>query len=120
MAVWTYGLLGVEGVEADAIVQDFYRNTVGPWWPPGREHVENGYADLSFPFTPIAVPTFNMSVHWDLEAFLNYVRSWSSTGALMAQTGKDPLPQLEQQLQPVWGSARQVSWPLGMRVGTAS
>lgn len=117
VAVWTYGLLSVEGAEVDAVVQDFYRNVVGPWWPPGREHVENGYADLSFPFTPIEAPLFDMEVQWDLPGFLNYVRSWSATGALIAKTGQDPLPQLERQLEPLWGSARKVSWPLGLRAG---
>jgi len=118
VAVWTYGLLSVAGAEVDAVVQDFYRNVAGPWWPPGREHVENGYSDLSFPFAPMPVPSFHMSVHWDLPAFLNYVRSWSATGALTEKTGADPVPRLEKDLQELWGSAREVSWPLGLRAGT--
>jgi SAM-dependent methyltransferase len=34
-AAWTYTLLRGEA-ELNAIVEDFYRNTIGPWWPPER------------------------------------------------------------------------------------
>jgi SAM-dependent methyltransferase len=118
IAVWTYGLLQVDGPHADAIVQRFYREVVGPWWPPGREHVENGYASLSFPFKAGSAPAFDMSVTWDLAAFVRYVRSWSSTSAMIEKTGQDPVPALESQLAPLWGPARRVTWPLGIRVGT--
>lgn len=117
VAVWTYGLLAIDDPDADAVVQDFYRQVVGPWWPAGRKHVENGYANLSFPFEPIAAPGFEMTVCWDLPDFLGYVRSWSATGGMVAGTGHDPVPALEQRLQAVWREARTVSWPLRMRAG---
>jgi SAM-dependent methyltransferase len=120
IAVWTYGILSVEGTAPDERVQHFYRDVVGPYWPPGREHVENGYADLPFPFVELPAKRIDMTVSWDLDAFLGYVRSWSSTGRMQKQTGTDPTAQLEADLLPIWGGRqrqRAVTWPLRIRLG---
>jgi len=120
VAVWTYGILQVEGEQVDACVQDFYTNVVGRYWPKGREHVEDGYAQLSFPFAALPVPRFEMECLWTLEAFLGYVRSWSSTGRMAEATGTDPVESLAARLAPLWGPpqrARAVRWPLRLRVG---
>jgi hypothetical protein len=50
VAVWAYGINQVKGQAADDIVRDFYSNLVGPYWPPERQIVEEGYRTLSFPF----------------------------------------------------------------------
>jgi SAM-dependent methyltransferase len=34
MAAWSYGALHVEGAGIDALVQEFYSDIVGPYWPP--------------------------------------------------------------------------------------
>jgi len=120
LAVWTYGVLTVEGDGVDAIVVNFYHNTVGPYWPFERAHVENGYRSLPFPFTEIAAPPFAMEAFWTLPQLLGYIRSWSATGRFAAEHGRDPVVALEQQLPPLWGDLqqrRQVTWPLSLRVG---
>src|SRR2546430_7849227 len=40
VALVTYGILHVEG-EAEAVVDHFYRDVVGPHWPYERRHVED-------------------------------------------------------------------------------
>lgn len=120
LAVWTYGVLTVEGPEVDALVQHFYHDTVGPYWPPERAHVENGYRSLPFPFAEIIAPPFAMAANWTLPQLLGYFRSWSATGRFAAVNGYDPVAVLEQQLKPLWGDVervRQVTWPLALRVG---
>jgi SAM-dependent methyltransferase len=120
LAVWTYGVLTVEGGEVDALVQRFYHDTVGPYWPPERAHVENGYRALPFPFAEIAAPPFAMAAVWTLPQLLGYFRSWSATGRFIAANGDDPVAALEEQLAPQWGESgrgRQVTWPLALRVG---
>lgn len=119
LAVWTYGVLTVEGSAVDAIVQHFYHQTVGPYWPPERMHVETGYRLLPFPFTEITAPSFAMEALWSLPQLLGYFRSWSATGRYIAERGSDPVTALEQQLARHWGDAtlhRQVTWPLSLRV----
>ncbi|MCM2264193.1 MAG: class I SAM-dependent methyltransferase [Desulfuromonadales bacterium] len=120
LAVWTYGVLTVEGTEVDALVQHFYRDTVGPYWPPERAHVENGYRSLPFPFVEIAAPPFAMEADWTLPQLLGYFRSWSATGRFTAANGCDPVISLENQLAPLWREEeqrRRVIWPLSLRVG---
>lgn len=119
LAVWTYGVLSVEGAEVDALVQSFYHDTVGPYWPPERVHVENGYRTLPFPFEEIAAPPFAMEARWLLPQLLGYFRSWSATGRFIAANGHDPVAVLEERLAPLWreGETRRVTWPLAQRVG---
>jgi SAM-dependent methyltransferase len=119
-AVWAYGINRVEGESVDAVVQDFYGNTLGPYWPPSRQLVESGYRTLAFPFAEIAPPAFRMEVRWTLERLLGYFSTWSATNRYIKAMGKDPLPGLAEKLTPLWGDVttpRLVAWPLTLRVG---
>ena len=119
IAVWTYGVLHVEGAEIDALVQEFYHDIVGPYWPPERRHVEQGYRTLAFPFASVSTPSFNMEERWERAHLLGYLRSWSATGRYAEVKGVDPVVELEKRLGPLWAAqeARKVSWPLALRVG---
>jgi SAM-dependent methyltransferase len=121
IAVWTYGALHVEGSGGtDAIVQEFYHDIVGPYWPPERRYVEEGYRGLAFPFTELSPPAFNMEESWDRARLLGYLRTWSATARYVDDKGVDPVAALEERLMPVWPdaqSARKVTWPLALRVG---
>jgi ubiquinone/menaquinone biosynthesis C-methylase UbiE len=120
LAVWTYGVLHVEGDAIDALLQEFYHDTVGPYWPAERRFVEEGYRGLAFPFTEISPPPFNMEVHWDREHLLGYLRTWSATARYVEDKGVDPVSALEDRLASIWidaQNARKVTWPLALRVG---
>lgn len=120
VAVWTYGVLQLDEPRIDGCVQSFYWNLVHPYWPAGREHVEDGYARLPFPFAQAPVPPFAMECHWTLEQFLGYVRTWSAVARMKEATGHDPVAGLWQELTPLWGDAgarHTVRWPLGVRAG---
>ena len=120
LAVWAYGINRVEGETVDAIVQDFYGNLLGPYWPPSRQLVESGYRTLPFPFAEITPPVFRMEVHWTLERLLGYFSTWSATTRYVKATGENPLPALAEKLAPAWGDVntpRRVAWPLTLRIG---
>ncbi|NTV94708.1 MAG: class I SAM-dependent methyltransferase [Thiobacillus sp.] len=120
LAVWSYGVQTVEGEAVDALVQHFYREVVGPYWPPERVLVEQGYRTLDFPFAELAPPAFEMTAHWPLPRLLGYFRSWSATGRYVQAHGDDPVAGLAEALAPLWSepeSVRQVTWPLALRVG---
>jgi len=119
IAVWTYGLLHVEGDTVDALVQEFYHDIVGPYWPPERRHVEQGYRTLAFPFASASTPSFNMEERWERAHLLGYLRSWSATGRYAEVKGVDPVVELERRLGPLWAAqeVRKVTWPLALRVG---
>ncbi len=120
LAVWSYGILHVEGNAIDDRVQRFYRETIGPYWPPERRYVEDGYRSLPFPFTELQPPALGMDAAWTLPELLGYLRSWSATGRYIAERGHDPVTVLAAELAPLWGSSperRRVIWPLTVRVG---
>ena len=120
IAAWAYGINQVEGEAVDQIVQDFYSNVVGPYWPPERKLVEDGYRGISFPFEELSPPAFRMQAHWDLEQLIGYFSTWSATNRFIKSTGQNPLPPLAAALEKVWtvpASPKTVIWPLAVRVG---
>jgi ubiquinone/menaquinone biosynthesis C-methylase UbiE len=123
LAVWTYGMLHLDDRSVDRILEQFYRNTVGPYWPPERCHVESGYKTLPFPFDEILSPPFDMHAQWTLAQLLGYVRTWSATQRYRETLGTDPVEQLGSALARGWGDPddiRCVRWPLSLRVGRSA
>lgn len=120
IAVWSYGVQHVEDEEINAIVQHFYAEEIGLYWPPERRHVENGYSELPFPYTHMPAPIFAMQLSWNLEQLLGYFRSWSATAAYVKANGRDPVAELAPRLAACWGDptqVRMVTWPLTLLVG---
>ena len=120
LTAWAYGINDVEGDAVNQLVQDFYANVVGPYWPPSRKLIEEGYRTIPFPFTEITPPEFQMEVLWTLEQLLGYFSTWSATNRFIKATGRDPLKPLSVELTRVWGDVnfpRLVIWPLALRVG---
>jgi SAM-dependent methyltransferase len=120
VAAWTYGVLNVEGDAAGERLSHFYHRVVGPYWPPERRHVENGYADLPFPFEEVTAPALEIQRAWTLDDLLDYCRTWSATSQCKLATGSDPVVALGHELAPVWEPRTQrrlVSWPIAIRAG---
>jgi SAM-dependent methyltransferase len=117
-AASAYNLLRIEP-SIDEIVNRYYHEVVGPFWPPERKLVEQ-FADLPFPFHEIDPPKFEMTAHWNLDHLLGYLRTWSSTQRFIEARGSDPLEQITDELRSVWGDpheTRKVTWPLILRIG---
>jgi hypothetical protein len=119
LAVCGYGPQRVSP-SVDAVVGRFYRETVGPYWPPERAIVERGYRDLPFPFERLASPPWRMRRRWRCDELLGYIGSWSAVARYRADRGEDPLPALAADLAGAWGepaTTREVEWPLHLIVG---
>ena len=120
-AAWTYADCRVDPA-IDAVKDRLYIDLTGPYWPPERVHVENGYRDLPFPFEEIASPPFEMVMQWDAGQFLAYLRSWSAAQRYLKDKGEDPVALIEPDLRAAWGDAstrRQVRWEFHLRAGRA-
>lgn len=118
LAVWSYGIPQLEGEAADAQLQHFYADIVGPYWPAEKALVENGYRDLVLPFEHLEAPCFAMDVVWSLERVLGYCASWSASARYRAALGRDPIDQLRPALAAAWGepdSPRSLHWPLTVK-----
>lgn len=120
LAVWTYGAQYVGQEALDRVLQRFYSEVVGPYWPAERRLVESGYRTLAFPFLELEAPAFAMEADWTLSQLLGYIRTWSATRHFREAQGHDPVLKLAGELGSHWGepeSARRVHWPLSLRAG---
>ncbi|MEC5387784.1 class I SAM-dependent methyltransferase [Uliginosibacterium sp. H3] len=122
LAVWSYGAPDIEDEEISALLEEFRTRIVGAYWPKERRHVDNGYADLPFPFeeSSEAAPAFKLEICWSLPQLLGYLRSWTASEAYRQATGVDPVLLLAARLVHVWGEAyhqHRISWPLRLRTG---
>ena len=118
LAASAYNLLHIEKA-IDEVVNRYYYEVVGPFWPPERRLVEH-LADLPFPFQEIDAPRFEMTAHWNLHHLLGYLGTWSSSQRFIAAKGSDPLEQIFDALSRTWGEpgqTRTISWPIVIRIG---
>lgn len=114
LAVWSYGVCRL-GSELDSILDPFYYDTVGPYWPPEREHVDTGYQTLPFPFESETFPELSIKRDWTVEEFLEYVHTWSAVNRYIAARAHDPVEQLAGRLRPHWRDLQRVVWPVAVR-----
>lgn len=114
LAVWCYGLCRI-GAEVNGVVEHFYFDTVGRWWPPERRMVDEGYRSMVLPFPEISIGRFSIRREWSLAEFLAYVRTWSAVERGTRASGRDPTVELERSLMPLWRTTRPVEWPLHLR-----
>ena len=118
LAASAYNLLHIEPA-IDEVVNRYYGEVVGSFWPPERRLIEQ-FADLPFPFQEIDTPKFEMTALWDLDHLVGYLRTWSSTQRFIAAMGSDPLKEISDELGSAWRTPEQirnVSWPLTLRIG---
>jgi SAM-dependent methyltransferase len=118
VALWTYSGVQVEA-PVDVVLQRFYHEVVGPFWPPERHHVEQEYRSLRFPLTELPAPAFAYSAQWSLPELLGYVGTWSAVAGYRRARGVDPLPALAAELAGCWPAdqSRAVRFPLHLRIG---
>ena len=119
LAVWGYQLLSIDP-SVDNLVRSFEASVVGDYWPPERAILESGYRGVSFPYSQIATPLFQMSTDWSLEEVVGYLGTWSSVRGYRKAVGGDPLPSLRARMSSVWGddaSKKTVTWPLHLWLG---
>jgi SAM-dependent methyltransferase len=118
VAAWTYGLLRSGDTAIDRRLLHFYRDVVGPWWPPERRHVDAEYRTLPFPFDEVPAPALEMQAEWTAADLLGYLRTWSASVRYADAQGRDPVAMIADEVERAWGGTpRRVTWPLAMRVG---
>jgi SAM-dependent methyltransferase len=119
VALVTYDLVRIDP-DIDCVIDRFYSQTLGSYWPPERRHVEEGYRSLPFPFEPIEAPPLEMRARWALADLVGYVGTWSAVRALVRAQGQAALVAFHQELGRAWGresTIRAMRWRLALRVG---
>ena len=117
LAAWAYDVCRVDPA-VDRLVDELYHERVARWWPPERDHVAAGYADIPFPFEPLDAPELFMEASWSPDEMIGYLGTWSAVRRCAAETGVDPLEGVSTELRAAWGeTSRLVRWPLHLRAG---
>ncbi len=118
IAVWSYNLFTIQD-DIDKIINEFYHITLKDYWPKERKLVENGYKDISLPFTEINVPVFKMTEEWNLSKVLGYLSTWSAVKRYGNNIGINPLQEVQKGLLKLWGDPEKlkiVNWPLSVKI----
>jgi SAM-dependent methyltransferase len=119
IALFGYGKLFVDGAAGDEILR-YHDDIVGPYWPAGREHIENSYRDLRLPYQalPAPAPGIDMTVAWTRDELVGYLASWSATVRMTAAEGPAAFEALQARLASTWpdGERRAIRWPLFLQL----
>lgn len=121
LVVWSYGDPVLDHPPLDAMLRRFNRETLAPYWHPGRKHVRDGYRGLPFPFAEVSAPALLLERAWTLAELAGYVRTWSAAGRYVAALGADSVAPLAAELARGWGDPavrHGVRWSLQVRAGT--
>lgn len=122
IALVSYGVLQLDDQLNERFLH-FYYDEIGPYWPPERQLVDNGYRDIHFPFDEIPAPTLRISYQWTLQQLLGYISTWSAVTRASESGNIAVLQQFSQDIGTLWGeekTLRTVSWPVIIRAGKIS
>lgn len=119
LALITYGVIEADGEVAPAI-RHFYHDVVGPYWPPERRHVEEGYRSFDFPFEEVAAPASAIEVHWRASDLIGYADTWSAVRGAEKALGRAPIERFQAEITKAWGDPerrRTIRFPISFRIG---
>ncbi len=119
IVVWCYVLVQVHPA-VDTILATYYTDTLGPYWPPERRIVDEGYRSVEFPFAEFEVPQFAIERSLTLDELGGYLHTWSGTRRYVERHGRDPVGDVIARIRAHWGdpaARRMARWPLYVRAG---
>lgn len=121
LALIGYGLVQVDK-EINPTINHFYWKITKPYWDPERNHIEEKYQNIPFPYTEISdVPLFPIEKEMELEELVGYIGTWSAVQHYKKAIGHSPIDSLMNQLKSEWSGGKvKVTFPLFMRVGRNS
>ncbi|MEO1258816.1 MAG: class I SAM-dependent methyltransferase [Bacteroidota bacterium] len=102
LAVWGYGLLRIDPA-IDALMDNFYRNIIGPYWDAERRHVDEQLSSIPFPFEKIKTDKiFSIGVQWDYFQLEGYLKTWSSVQKYFNDHQQNPVDDLMKKIMNEW------------------
>lgn len=119
VALVSYGVLQLDDDLNNRFAQ-FYWHEIGSYWPAERKLVDNGYADLPFPFEEHEAPPMAITQQWSLQQLLGYIGTWSATKRLREANNMMVLEKFATDLAAIWGDpdqCRSIRWPIAIRLG---
>jgi hypothetical protein len=80
--------------------------------------VDERYTGIELPGEELTAPSFHASVRWNARQVASFVRTWSAVPVFIEATNRDPVPELEAEVEAAFGGpdlARDLSFPLYLR-----
>lgn len=124
------GIIAVIGYELphihpaiDKVIAHFHNKTIFNYWQPEHHHLMNRYSEIEFPFVRIDTPEFQMKKMWTTENLIGMISTWSAVQHFIKTTGKDPIQQLQLEIEKVWPAENErleVIWNLILIAGRNS
>jgi SAM-dependent methyltransferase len=122
IAVWAYDHLETSDGPLDDRLRILHATVLGPYWPPERRLVEEGYRYVDFPFAELTAPRFRIERELSLDELIGYLRTWSAARRYLVATQTDVVESAAEELRSLWGvegKTRRVRWPIYLRLGRA-
>lgn len=119
IAAWCYGYCHA-GPDVEQELRQFEEGTLAGYWRPERQWVAEGYRTIPFPFEDLPTREFELRVRWNLRQLGEYLNTWSAVDAYRRKNDRDPVAPVLERLANYWGdpnALRDVTWPLGLRIG---
>lgn len=119
IAIIGYGL-PIINEQVDEIINDYYTNIVGQFWPKERVHIENEYSEIPFPFECVDSPDYKFDLNWKLKNVIGFLNSWSATQNFINKYKKNPVDEIRELLYDAWmkgKSEKNIIWPLFLKIG---
>jgi len=111
--------VGVVEPPFDHVFPRFYVDVLAPYFAPGARLVDDRYASLALPGTPLdPEEAFFVTQDWNLQQMKAFISSWSASWNYRKDRGQDPIEVVAEELESVWGDAstiHRVQWPLFVR-----
>ncbi len=120
LALVSYGAPRFEDAGLQDRLQLFYEHEIGPWWPPERRTVDQGYGNIDYPFTEFAAPSLCIQRRWNLGQVLGYFSTWSALKRALQAGETKVVHRFESDLRTLWQDpeeTRSISWPIVIRAG---
>ena len=116
-AAWTYHVAHVDP-PLDAILWRFYKDVLGPYYPPNVLLVDERFAGIHLPGRELAAPSLHSTVRWSARLVAQFVATWSPVPSYIAATHTNPIPDLEAEVAEAFGGpdvVRELHFPLYIR-----
>jgi len=114
LAAWTYHVAHVTPL--GDVLAPFYDDVVASYFAPGARMVDARYEGLGLPGEELRSPPFEVSVRWNADQVLRFVRTWSGVEAYRAAHGRDPVLEIEGPIrEALGGGSATLRFPLYVR-----
>ncbi|APC91408.1 MULTISPECIES: class I SAM-dependent methyltransferase [Francisella] len=116
IAIWAYHHNITVNAKVEIIYQELYK-TIRPYFPQGREHIDNFYKDININLTKLDAPEFKQTKQMNFDSFIEYLKSFSAYAEYLKNHSKCPIIELGfyHKFKESWGDTTKVYtviWPI--------